>query len=113
MSQFWIAVGVVVAIAAVTAPLAAIVLVSIASKREESASSLSRQASGPITASARRLLGYRSDFIAPAAASLSEPDLEVRFAHASRSLPDSRQFPARRQPQPRSVGVDDRQPAGV
>ena len=113
MSQLWIAVGVVIAIAAVTAPLAAIVLVSIASKREESASSLSRQAPGPITASARRLLAYRSDFITPASASVGEPHLEVRFAHASRSLPDSRQFPAGRQSQPRSVGADDRQPAGV
>ena len=134
MSQFWVAVGVAIAVSAVTAPLAAMVLVSIASRREESASSLSRQAPGPVTAAARRLLAYRSDHVASLprrrrargrAASatrapsprtpqpIAEHDLEVRFAYARRSLPDAGQFPARRQPQPRSVGAHQRETAGV
>jgi hypothetical protein len=153
MSEFWIAVGTAIAIVAVTAPLAAMVLVSIASRREESAYSLSGQAPGPITAVARRLLAYRSDSVAPqrrrsrriapsAARSrrqsgqarpssaarpawlavneplpahipIGEPDLEVRFAHARRSLPDTSQFQARRQPQPGSVRAEQRQTAGV
>jgi hypothetical protein len=134
MSQFWIALGVAIAVMAVTAPLAAMVLVSIASRREESASSLSRQAPGPVTAAARRLLAYRSDHVASlpprlrtrarvasaaverprqAPHPIGEPDLEVRFAYARRSLPDPGQFPARRQPQPRSVGAHQRETAGV
>jgi hypothetical protein len=133
MSQFWVAVGVAIAVMAVTAPLAAMVLVSIASRREESASSLSRQAPGPVTAAARRLLAYRSDHVASlprrrararaasAAAEralqaprpIGEPDIEVRFAYARRSLPNAGQFPARRQPQPRSVGAHQRETAGV
>ena len=134
MSHFWIAVGVAIAVMAVMAPLAAMVLVSIASRREESASSLSRQAPGPVTAAARRLLAYRSDHVASlprrrrargsVASTTMEPspqsphpvgerDLEVRFAYARRSVPDAGQFPARRQPQPRSVGAHQRETAGV
>ena len=150
MSEFWIAVGAAIAIVAVTAPLAAMVLVSIASRREESAYSLSGQAPGPLTAVARRLLAYRSDSVAPqrrrsrriapsaarsrrqarpspaarpawlaanpplpAHISIGEPDLEVRFAHARRSLPDTSQLQARRQPQPGSVRAEQRQTAGV
>ena len=133
MSQFWVAVGVAIAVTAVTAPLAAMVLVSIASRREESASSLSRQAPGPVTAAARRLLAYRSDQVplprrrrarGRVASATREPslraphsianrDLEVRFGYARRSLPDAGQFPARRQPQLRSVGAHQRETAGV
>src|SRR5215468_9137988 len=125
MSQFWVVIGVAIAVMAVMAPLAAMVLVSIASRREESASSLSRRAPGPVTAAARRLLAYRSDYVASlprrrrargrvtggtrerslqASHPVGEPDIEVRFAYARRSLPDAGQFSARRQPQPRSVG---------
>jgi hypothetical protein len=121
MSQIWIAIGAVIAVAAVVAPLMAIVLVSIASRREESAQSLKGQAPGAITGAARRLLAYRGDRAAPASrrsagqapGTHSEPDLEVRFGHARRPVPAARQYPASRQPQPRPVGIDQRQGAGV
>jgi len=134
MSQFWVAVGIGIAVMAVMAPLAAMMLVSIASRREESASSLSSQAPGPVTAAARRLLAYRSDYVASlprrrrarrrvanatrepslqAPHPIGEPDLEVRFGYARRFVPDARQFPARSQPQPRSVGAHQRETAGV
>ena len=44
----------------VSAPIAVAMLVSVASRREESAHSLSGQAPGPITRAARRLLAYKS-----------------------------------------------------
>ena len=154
MSQLWIVIGAVIAVAAVAAPMAAIVLVSIASRREESARSLTGRAPGPVTAAARRLLAFRgSDHVAPlpqrraargsrrpapgrrparpgpvprpvwlitggyqaglAPSQLREPDLEVRFAHARRSVPAASKYPARRQSQPRSVRADQRQGAGV
>ncbi|HYS32468.1 MAG TPA: hypothetical protein VEM58_09425 [Streptosporangiaceae bacterium] len=154
MNQFWIVIGAAIATAAVAAPVAAIVLVSIASRREESAHSLYGRAPGPVTAAARRLLAFRSDQVAalpqkrPAARSsrpaapgrrqirpgaepkpawliagahpagiapgpVAAPDLEVRFAHARRSVPDASQYPARHQSQPRSVRADQRQGAGV
>jgi len=157
MSQIWIGIGAVIAVAAVISPLVAIVLVSIASRREESAHSLAGQAPGAITGAARRLLAYRGDRVAPASrrsaerpdrrpagrqaagtrparsagrpqpvwliagaqqagqvpGTLSEPDLEVRFAYARRTLPDASQLPASRQPQPGSVRTYHREPAGV
>jgi hypothetical protein len=157
MYQIWIVLGAVIAIAAVMAPLAAIVLVSVASRREESVKSLTGQAPGAITGAARRLLAFRGDSIAPAPrrsagspgrrapghdgtsrspvrparspqpvwliadahpagqapGTLGEPDLEVRFGHARRSVPAARQYPARRQPQSSPVRVDQRQGAGV
>jgi hypothetical protein len=42
-------------------PLAAVVLVSVASWREESARSLTGRAPGPLTHAARRLLAFHSD----------------------------------------------------
>ncbi|MGI9006401.1 MAG: hypothetical protein ACR2FU_09430 [Streptosporangiaceae bacterium] len=61
MSHFLIIVGAVIAVIAVGAPLAAILLVSVASRREESAHTLSGQAPGAVTRAARRLLAYRSE----------------------------------------------------
>jgi hypothetical protein len=60
MDQIWIAAAAVIAAAVLGVPFAAIVLVSIASRREEAAHSLSRQAPGAATRAARRLLGYRN-----------------------------------------------------
>ena len=154
MDQIWIAAG-VVGVVVLGVPFAAIVLVSIASRREEAEHSLSRQAPGAATHAARRLLGFRGDQVAPmrdwparttashtgrrgrggrpgrsgqdllaseltpaAAAGLapsraSRAAREVRFGHARRPLSAASQYPASRQPQPRSVRVDQRQGAGV
>jgi hypothetical protein len=45
----------------VSSPLAAAVLVSIASRREDRAQTLARCPGGPFRASARRVVGFRSD----------------------------------------------------
>jgi hypothetical protein len=45
----------------VSCPLAAAVLVSIASRREDRAQTLARCPGGPFRASARRVVGFRSD----------------------------------------------------
>ncbi len=60
MSHILIAVGAAIAVIAVAAPIAAIFLVSVASRREESEHTLSGRAPGPITRAARQLLAYRS-----------------------------------------------------
>ncbi len=65
MHQIWVAVGMAVAVIAVGVPFAAIILVSIASRREEAAHSLSRHAPGAAARAARRLLRFRSERIAP------------------------------------------------
>ncbi|HUZ52995.1 MAG TPA: hypothetical protein VMU94_10770 [Streptosporangiaceae bacterium] len=125
MDQIWIVLGVAAAVVVAGGPLAAVVLVSIASRREESAHSLSGQAPGVTTQAARRLLGFRAERIAPlpewaasysgrpAPSPASQADSEVRFAHARRPLSDAGQFPARRQSQPSPVRTDQREGAGV
>lgn len=119
MHQIWIVLVVGIAAAAAAVPLAAIVLVTVASHREESAHTLGGQAPGPATRAARRLLGFRAERITRlvpdrlAPGPLREPELEVRFAHARRSLSDTGQYPARRQPQPSPIRTDQRQGAGV
>src|SRR5258708_33968613 len=65
MHQIWVAVGIAVAVIAVGVPFAAIILVSIASRREEAAHSLSRHAPGAAARAARHLLRFRSERIAP------------------------------------------------
>ncbi len=60
MSHFLITVGAVIAVIVAAAPIAAIFLVSVASRREESGHTLAGQAPGAITRSARRLLAYRA-----------------------------------------------------
>ena len=125
MNQIWIVLPVAVAVVVAGGPIAAILLVSVASRREESAHSLSGQAPGVTTETARRLLGFRAERIAPlpdwaagyadrpAPSPASQADREVRFAHARRPLSDAGQLPARRQSQPSSVRADERQGAGV
>ena len=61
MDQIWIAVVAAIAAVALGVPFVAIVLVSIASRREEAAHSLSRQAPGAAARAARRLLAFRTD----------------------------------------------------
>lgn len=61
MSHFVIAVGAAIAVIAVAVPIAAMILVSVASRREESGHTLSGQAPGAITRAARRLLAYRAE----------------------------------------------------
>jgi hypothetical protein len=46
---------------AVAAPIASVVLVSLASRREDAAASLSRRPSSALDSAARRLLGFHSD----------------------------------------------------
>ena len=67
MHQIWVAAGMAIAVIAVGVPFAAIILVTIASRREEAARSLSRQAPGAAARAARRLLGFRTGRIAPVA----------------------------------------------
>lgn len=50
-----------IAFVAVCAPLAGVVLVSVASHREDSACSLGGQPSGSIEAAGRRLVGFHGD----------------------------------------------------
>ena len=63
MHQIWVAAGLAIAVIAVGVPFTAIILVSIASRREEAAHSLSRHAPGAAARAARRLLDYRSERI--------------------------------------------------
>ena len=51
----------VIAIAAVTAPVVGVLLVSHGSRREDAAFSLSRQPSGVLQAATRRLLNFHGD----------------------------------------------------
>ncbi|HMH91430.1 MAG TPA: hypothetical protein VK586_10150 [Streptosporangiaceae bacterium] len=53
----------VIAIAAVTAPVVGVLLVSHASRREDAALSLSRQPTGVLQAATRRLLNFHGDGI--------------------------------------------------
>lgn len=55
----------VIAIAAVTAPVVGVLLVSHASRREDAALSLSRQPTGVLQAATRRLLNFHGDGIGP------------------------------------------------
>jgi hypothetical protein len=91
-------------------PLAAAALVSLASKREESAHSLSRRPRGLVERLARRLLGVHPDGVYRSA---SKAEAEVRFAHARRAVPAPRQFPPGDEPFPGQGRADDREPAGV
>src|SRR5258706_12938039 len=65
MLQIGLAVGMAAAVIAVGVPFAAIILVSIASRREEAAHSLTRHAPGAAARAARRLLRFRTKRIAP------------------------------------------------
>src|SRR5260370_30758815 len=98
MYDIWIAAGAAVAVVAVAVPFAAIIVVTIASRREEAAQSLSRSAPGAAARAARRLLDFRNERSAPRPANAhspaSGPPHEVRFGHARRSLPDAAHFPA-------------------
>ena len=127
MERFWIAVATVAVVSAVALPLIAAVLVSLASMREEYARSLGGEAPGLMARMARLVLAFRAERdLSPrggadpdwpqrrrARHSRRAAEREVRFAHARRTLPDAGQFPARRQPQPRSVGAHQRETAGV
>lgn len=98
MQNIWLIIGVTAGAIVLGLPVGAIVLVSLASLREESAHSLTREAPGPASRAARRLLGYRT---------------EVRFAHATRAVPDPGQYRPGDQSEPGSIGADRRIGAGV
>jgi hypothetical protein len=51
----------VVVVGVVSAPLVGVVLVSLASRREDSAHSLARRPSGALESAARRLVGFHGD----------------------------------------------------
>src|SRR5260370_35360088 len=111
MHEIWVAVGLAIAVIAVGGPFAAIILVSIASRREEARHSLSRHAPGAAAQAARRLLAFRSERIAPVPA--GQQLREVRFGHARPSLPASGQYPAGSQSQTASIRPDQRQAPGA
>lgn len=102
---------VVAAVAVVVAalPIAAIILVSMASLREESAHSLSGEAPGSAERAARRLLGFRTEV----SASSVPDDAEVRFAYARRPVSDPGKYSASRQSQPYRISTSQRERAGV
>jgi len=127
MERFWIAVATVAVVSAVALPLIAAVLVSLASMREEYARSLGGEAPGLMARMARLVLAFRAERdLSPrggadpdwpqrrrARHSRRAAEREVRFAHARRTLPDTRKQPANGQPQPDPRSADRRQPAGV
>jgi hypothetical protein len=53
-----------IVVVAVSVPLASVVLVSLASKREDSAQSLGGRPAGRLEAAARRMVGFHSDGVA-------------------------------------------------
>lgn len=119
MNYFWI---ILVASVATVIPVAAIVLVSFASLREESAHSLGGLPPGMLTRTARRLLGYHSDrrhraFEATTISQLGRASRkdrpEVRFAYARGSVSGPGQFSARGQSQPGALRTIEREKAGV
>ena len=117
LQNFWL-VAVAVAVVVVALPIAAIILVSMASLREESAHSLSGEAPGPGERAARRLLGFRTDHVGGVAPgrkprSSAQDSTEVRFVHARRPLSDPGKYSANRQSQPYRVSIDYRERAGV
>ncbi|MGO9163193.1 MAG: hypothetical protein ACLP7J_21310 [Streptosporangiaceae bacterium] len=61
----FIALIVVAALVIAGIPLAAAACVTIASRREDSAGTLTGLAPGPLAASARRLVGFRADPVSP------------------------------------------------
>src|SRR5215472_3753527 len=99
LHNLWLLIGVAVAVVVVTLPIAAIILVSMASLREESAHSLSGEAPGSGERAARRLLGFHT------ARSSAPDDIEVRFVHARRPVSDPGKFSAIRQPQPYRISA--------
>jgi hypothetical protein len=116
--NIWIVLAVTVAVVVVALPLAAIIVVSMASLREESARSLSGEAAGAGQRFARRLLGYHTAHpgaLVPRQAPKSPlgGQAEVRFVHARRPVSDPGQYPAIGQPQPYRISVDQRERAGV
>jgi hypothetical protein len=128
MEGIWILVALVGA--AVAIPLAAVVLVTVASRREEAFQSLSGRPPGAAAELARRLLGYRSDiefdpvsqrsristrYVAPPASRRTgrRTGQEVLFGYARRTLPGTGKYAASRQPRPGADSIDRRQTAGV
>jgi hypothetical protein len=91
-----IAAAFIVALTAVGLPLAAIVVVSMGSLREESAHSLGRETSGSGQRIARRILGFRTANIgalAPGQMPVAVPSRrsEVRLSYASRPVSNAGQ----------------------
>lgn len=98
MPNIWLVAGLIAGVIVVGLPLAIIVLVSMASLREESAHSLAGQAPGAAERIARRVLGFQS---------------EVRFDHARRTLPGTGQHRSGGQSHSGQISPDQRQGAGV
>src|SRR5215469_1389987 len=87
LPNLWLVVGVAGAVVVAALPIGAIILVSLASLREESAHSLSGEAPGPGERAARRLLGFRTAHIGAMAPrqmprSSATRRAKVRFVHA-------------------------------
>ena len=117
VQYLWIILGVATA-AVVALPIAAAILVSMASHHEEAAHSLSGEAPSFGDRVARRVLGFKAAHVGPWApgqmpAPRSARDREVRFAYARRSVSDPSEFRAIRQSQQDRIRLDQRQGAGV
>jgi hypothetical protein len=117
MNGILTAIGVTATILVVV-PLLTILVVSFASVREESARSLSGDAPGLTARVARRVLGFHGELPSrPGSARGRTParstERDVRFAYARSTLSDGGQRPTSRQPQPSSIRLGQRQPAGV
>lgn len=78
MSHFLITVGAAIAMIVVAAPVIAIFMVSVASRREESGHTLSGQAPGAIASASRRLLAYRGARASRTPAWVQSQDLRRR-----------------------------------
>jgi hypothetical protein len=97
VDQIWIVAMAGIAAVALGVPFVAIVVVSIASRREEAAHSLSRQAPGAAARAARRLLDFRTEKLARV------PDRAASHASSSsrsRTPSQDRRSGDRRTPKP-------------
>lgn len=108
LHSLWFVLGAAVAVVAAL-PIGAIILVSVASLREESAHSLSGEAPGPGERAARRLLGFRTEL----PLLFASDDTEVRFVYARRPVSDPGKYSPSSQSQPYRISANQRERAGV
>jgi hypothetical protein len=121
LQYLWIGAAVAAVVAAL--PIAAVILVTLASHHEESVHSLSGEAPGPTDRIARRVLGFKTAHagrLAPgqmptssSRSPRSSQNSEVRFVHARRPVSDPSEYRADRQSPEDRIRFDQRQRAGV
>jgi hypothetical protein len=77
-----------IAAAVVSAPIGAAILVSIASRREDTRWSLDRPAQGPISATARRIVDFHSELAEwPRPRGMARPARDLQPSHSSAGEP--------------------------